>query len=201
MERDVRARREAELDELVRAETRPEAGEEERAVHRLILDAATDPRRELTPEELARVLEHVTSAGFDPQALERARGTIVGQPLPDGTPIHPRQLLTPAEVHYQRHVVRNQEWSAGTTRAGYEAGVRAVLRDPTSGVLASRYQGAWQLGVVGATGAQRGPQGGPWLLVDYRLRTGHWVTAFQPQDGLARLDIPQRTEVRWLRPL
>lgn len=55
--------------------------------------------RNLSDEELARVLAHVARAGFASNALERARGSITGLPLPDDTPIRRRQM-PPAEVHY-----------------------------------------------------------------------------------------------------
>ncbi|MBA2448363.1 MAG: hypothetical protein H0V51_10090, partial [Chloroflexi bacterium] len=42
--------------------------------------------------------------------------------------------------------------------------------------------------------------GFPRVLVDYRLATGHWVTAFQPEQDLAALRDPRREDVRWLRP-
>lgn len=183
----------------MRAETRSEAGDGERAVHRLILDAASDRRRALTAEELARVLEHVARAGFDPQALERARGNLVGLDRPGGGQVGRGDRLPPAEIHYLRHVAARPEWPAGTTPAGYVASIGQVITDPDSGVLVSRFQGAWQLTIVRESRAWRGAAGHQWLMVDYRLATGHWTTAHQLQRGLTVFSPPDREDVRWLR--
>jgi hypothetical protein len=87
------------LDRLVAEQTRPDASDEERAAHRLILAAATDPARQLTEEELARIVRHIARAGFDPHALERARGTIVNRPRPGGGTVQTGERLPPAEIH------------------------------------------------------------------------------------------------------
>ena len=191
--------RRAELDRLIAAATRPGAGRAERDAHRLILDAATDPRRDLAPEELAGVLRHVARAGFDPHALERARGNLVGAPRPDGGRVRTGDRLPPAEIHYLRHVVIQDEWPAGATLAGYVASIRAVIADPASGVLVSRFQGVWQLTVVRESRELRGPRGRDWVMVDYRLRTGHWTTAYQLRGGLPQLEQSEREDRRWLR--
>ena len=62
------------LDRLVVEQTRPGASDETRAAHRLILAAATDPTRQLSEEELARIVRHIAGVGFDPYARERVRG-------------------------------------------------------------------------------------------------------------------------------
>lgn len=187
------------LDELVRANTRSGADQGERAVHRLILDVATDPQRILSLEELGEIVQHVARAGFDPHALERARGNIVGSLRPDGDEVQRGERLPPAEVHYLRHVVVQPEWPAGTSLAGYVASIREVIGDSDSGLLVCQYQGAWQLTVVRESRLLRGPAGQDWLLVDYRLGTGHWTTAHQLRQGLADLRSPRREHLRWLR--
>jgi len=101
--------REQILARFVAANTRPGASDEERVVHRLILDAATDPARHLTAAELDRVLRHIAGAGFDPLALERVRGNIVGLSRPDGSEVQRGERLAPAEAHYLRHVVAQRE--------------------------------------------------------------------------------------------
>jgi hypothetical protein len=85
--------------------------------------------------------------------------------------------------------------------ATYAESIAAVIRDPASAAYMSRYGGAWQLGVIRRSGALRGPGGYDWLLVEYRLETGHWVTAYQPRDRLRFLGAPERTDLLWLRRL
>ena len=143
----------------------------------LILEAATGARP-LTDEELQQVVDHVARAGFDP--------TI-------------RAGRTAAMRHFSKHVEKQQEWPQGTTLELYLESIRTIVRDPYSGICVSRYQGAWQLGIVRRSGDFRGPRGFDWVLVEYRVEIGLWVTAYQAAEGLNELASPQRTEVRWLR--
>jgi hypothetical protein len=195
--------REEALARLVAANTRPGAGDEERAVHRLILDAATDPARHLTEAELARIVRHIAGAGFDPDALERARGNLVGRLRLDGRKIETGDRLPPAEIHYLRHVVAREEWPPGTTLGDYLASAVHLCNQPTSRVFVSRYQGVWQCGVIGWNEAARGSDGQDWLIVDYRLVTGHWATVYQWPHGPSGLADPfvdhRREGLRWLR--
>lgn len=165
------------------------------AIDRLILEAATGARR-LPRSELLQVRAQVARAGFAPGAQARAGGALAGI-LWQGRPLTGSDRLTPAEVHYLRHVVLKREWPNGTTLQDYLHGIAEVVLDPTSGVLTSRYYGAWQL--TFDSGRLRGPEGYEWVLVDYRVELGHWVTPFQPGQGLLELRSPQREEVRWLQ--
>ncbi len=164
----------------------------------LMLEAATGALP-LSGSELEQISAHVAGAGFDPDAPERAGGRIAGASW-RGRRLKGRDLLPPAEIHYLRHVVVQDEWPRGTTLDAYVESVRAIIRDPASGLFVSRYRGqAWQWAVVRRSGSLRGPGGGDWVLVEYRLETDRWVTAFQPAAGLAYLDLPNREQGRWLR--
>ncbi len=92
-----------------------------------------------------------------------------------------------------------QEWPEPTTFGEYLQSLRDVILDDRSGVLTSRYRGAWQLAVVGRSPELRLSDDLPWVLVEYRLGLGHWVTAYRPREGLRVLDDPNREERRWLR--
>lgn len=191
------------LAALVAEHTHPEANDETRAVHRRILAAATDPARLLAEEELARVVRHIAGAGFDPHALERARGNLVGALRPNGEGVAPRDRLGPGEIHYLRHVVVGREWPDGTTPEEYFSNAASIVRDPSSRIFASRYQGVWQCGFIAKNVLPWGPQGKAWIIVDYRLSTGHWTTVFQWGHGPENLADPildaRREELRWLR--
>ncbi len=163
----------------------------------LITMAATGARR-LAPDELRRVLEHVAQAGFDPNAREKARGRLAGV-MWQGNVLKANDLLNPLEVHYLRHVLTRREWPTGTTMEAYAESIRDTILSPYCGVAASLFQGVRQLTVVSHSGPWRGPNGFDWILIDYRAGTGHWMTAFQPREGLAALDDPKRRGVRWIR--
>lgn len=152
----------------------------------------------LTADELQQVLLHVAAAGFDPAAREAARGPLRGL-IWDG------QLLTassriPADVrHWLLHVHVNREWPDGTTLDGYIRSLRALVLDPESGVFINTYKGALSLGVIRESRNLRGPGGSAWVLVQYRVATSHWTTAFQPTDGLDEIAKADWGRVQWLR--
>jgi hypothetical protein len=179
--------------------TAEEAEREAQAVKALIVAAGTGAHP-WSVEELDRVLAHVAGAGFDPAGLERARGNIVGLERPAGGRVQRGDRLPPAEVHYLRHVIARQEWPVGTTLDAYLVSLRRVIGDAASGVFVSRYLGAWQLGVIGHSLGARGPGGGRWILVDYRVEIGHWTTAYQPERPLKRaIYTPSREAIQWIR--
>ena len=178
----------------------PEGGEraaERDEVHRLIVEAASGARR-LTSAELKRVTRWIADAGFDPDARETARGSLAGM-VWRGRVLTGTDRLPPAERHFLRHVVQVQEWPGGTTLDDYIESVREIILDDASGVYASIYRGALQLGMIRRAGQFRGPEGADWVLIEYRLAIGHWTTAYQPSLGIRELAIPQRGGLRWLR--
>jgi hypothetical protein len=152
----------------------------------------------LSEAELEAVLQFVASAGFDPAARERLRGDLAGVTW-RGVTLRGSDRLPPAERHYLKHVIKRQEWPIGTSLADYLASLRAVILDPMSGVFTSRYEGAAQLGILRESADLRGPSGHEWVLIDYRVTTGHWVTAYQPEGGLEDITGPPRTDLRWWR--
>jgi hypothetical protein len=166
---------------------------------RLIVEAATGAR-ELTPDELRRVLEHVAGAGFTPAPDTRVGGRLAGIAW-QGRTLRGSDRLTSAETHYLRHVVAQQEWPPGTTLDEYLTSIHEVILDPASGALTSRFSGQfWQLALVRRSGALGGPEGYEWLMVEYRVELGHWTTAFQLRDGLPAVTAnPERQRQRWLR--
>ena len=163
----------------------------------LILEAATGVRR-LSEAELRYVLEHVAQAGFDPNARERVRGRLAGF-IWQGRVLRGRDMLPSAELKYAWHALHREEWPIGTALDGYIAGIRDSILDERSGIFTSRFNGLWQLGVVCRSGALRGPRGHEWLIVEYRLATRHWTTAYQLEQGLRGLRAAERSDMRWLR--
>ncbi len=55
----------------------------------------------------------------------------------------------------------------------------------------------WHVAIVGRSGRWQGPRGFDWMLVEYRVSSGHWATGFQLRDGLFFF-APRRIK-RWLR--
>jgi len=167
------------------------------AIDRLLLDVA-EGRRQLTSAELGAVLEHVSRVGFSLRATERVRGRLRGQ-IWQGRELKGSDRLPPAEVHFLTHAVARQEWPLGTDQQGYITSIRQVIRDPASGVFLNRYQTVRGLGVVRRSRHLRGPGGADWVLVQYRLGWGHWITAYQPTRGLEELDAPAWSDIQWLQ--
>ena len=167
------------------------------AADRLLLAAAQG--RRLSPGELQLVLAHVAQAGFDPHARERARGELAGI-VWRGQMLQGSSWLPPAKRHSLKHVLVRHEWPDSTTLEDYLASIRAVILDPMSGVATRNYQQrGWHLTIARHSGSWRGPRGSSWILVDYRVLTGHWQTAFQfPEDPALKLH-EGATDVRWQR--
>lgn len=129
---------------------------------------------------MRNVREHIAQAGFDP--------------VPD------RRGRTAAERHFRKHVEQLKEWPEGTTLRGYLDSARRVILDTQSNLLVSRYQGFWQIAAVRSSGDLRGPHGSDWVVVEYRLGLGQWVTAYQPDDlEQDFLKASPRQEIRWLK--
>lgn len=167
------------------------------SIDQLIMDGATG-RRALSNDDLRRITDHIARAGFDPLAAEQVRGALSGV-LSRGRVLRGRDRLPPAERHFLGHVVQRREWPLGITLSQYLESIRAVIDDPTSGIVANRYLGEWSVAILRETRDLRGSGGNDWTLVQYRLGSGHWVTAFQPEAGLEELQKPAWSNVRWLR--
>ena len=154
--------------------------------------------RDLTPGELARIVKHVAGAGFDPNGLERAGGRLAGISW-DGQVLKGSSKIPPGVAHYLRHVVFGQEWPAGTTIENYYHDLKAVIQDPESEIFVSRFGEFWQIGFVRKSNELRGPEGHEFVIIDYRVAIGHWVTGFQPKTLSEVIDNDHRTEIKWLR--
>lgn len=163
---------------------------------RLILEAATGTRP-LTRDELRQVAEHVALAGFRPGTASPARG-LSGLEW-QGRTLHRSDRISAAERHYLRHAVVRQEWPLGTSLTDYIESIRYMVQDDRSGVFTSRYRGRQQVGFVRWSPELQGPDGSAWVLVEYRVGVGHWVTAYQPQEGLRALRSTEREDLRWLQ--
>lgn len=167
-------------------------------VDQLIVNAATGARS-LDSEQLLRVREHVSSAGFS-SSRYLVGGRLEGI-IWNSQALRRTDELTAAEVHYLRHGVLREEWPRGTTLEGYLQSLRGVILDPTSGLLTSIWHDrVWHLSILRRSGPVRGPEGHEWLLVEYEVATGRWTTAFQLDDGPTFLTADRRRkEQRWLR--
>jgi hypothetical protein len=156
--------------------------------------------RALTDADLAAIATHLSGVGFSPAPTERAGGRLAGL-LWQGRVLRGSDRLTPADAHYLRHVVVQREWPIGTTLAQFLASLATVVRDPTSGMVGSRFRGQWHVGVIRHSRALQGPRGYPYVFVDYRVSFGYWMTALQPVTGLAYLHDRARSDLQWWRPL
>ena len=163
-----------------------------------LIRAVHDTGGSVTEAELTQILDHVARAGFDEQAREAARGPLRGQ-MWQGQPVIGSTRLPPAVRHWLLHALVNREWPVGTTLAGYIDSLRRITLDPDSGVFVNTYQSEISLGIMRESRELRGPGGHAWILVQYRVSTGHWTTGFQPEDGLEEITKPDWGQVRWMR--
>ncbi len=154
--------------------------------------------RDASEDEIRRIREYVAERGFDPDALERVRGRGAGI-VWRGQTLRGRDQLPPAEAHYVRHVLAEQEWPLGTSLQEYLECVAQIVLDQGSGVFLSYYQDRLQLGFVGRSDHWRGEWGDDWILVDYRASTRHIVTAYQVEAPEFAANQNARRIIRWLR--
>lgn len=163
-----------------------------------LIREAADGARVLTSSELQQVLQHVAAAGFDPLAREAARGPLRGL-IWNGLPLAASTRIPADARHWLLHVRVNRDWPDGTTLLGYVQSLRTLILDPESGVFTNSYKGELSLGVIRSSRELRGPGGSAWVLVQYRVATGHWTTGFQPVDGLDEITKADWGRVQWLR--
>ncbi|MSQ15414.1 MAG: hypothetical protein EXR50_06080 [Dehalococcoidia bacterium] len=163
---------------------------------RLILEAGAGTRQ-LAPDELQQIAEYAAQAGFDPNAKARVGGRLRGI-VWQGRILQGSEMLSPAEVHYLRHVVAVREWPLGTTLGEYLESIRQVIMSSNASLMVSQYgHHGWQLGVITPSGQWRGPDGGEFIMVEYRMTIGHWVTAYQFSGDIPQ--VAQRRDQKWLR--
>jgi hypothetical protein len=174
------------------------ASDDDRTVVANLLHEAASERRRLTAAEVEVILKHVASAGFDPTARETGRRPLEGG-IWQGQRLTTRSRLPPEVRHWLLHARVRQEWPNGTTQHQYVESLRRVLLDPDSGIFVNHYKGELSLGAIRESRALQGPGGFNWVLVQYRVATGHWTTGFQPADGLDEIEAPDWGRVIWLR--
>lgn len=143
--------------------------------------------RELTAEELQRVVKYAAGTGFS-NGLEKC-GTRVAGLIWDGKVIHSSDKLPTGIVHYLRHVVYKQEWPEGTSIEDYYISLKNTILDQGTKVVVSKYANYWQLGFWGSDGT--------W--VDYRVQYGHWSTGFKPESLEKILNSEYRSSIKWLK--
>lgn len=144
--------------------------------------------RELTPQELNKVIEHVANIGFNPNALEKC-GSRIGGLVWNGQVLKSTDKLPTGVVHYLRHVVAQSEWSQGTLLDDYYKSLKNIILDKETKIVISRYGKFWQIGFLG--------QDGTWI--DYRVKYGYWSTGFRPGNFETMFNSLQRSEIKWLR--
>ena len=154
--------------------------------------------RNVTGHDLETLRFHVAQAGFDSQRTFVADRRVIGLTRSNGQIIQPGDLIRPAELHHLRHVKARTEWPIGTSQPQFEASLGELAQHPRAGILVSEHGlFGWQVAVVGRSGRWRGPSSFEWMLVEYRVSTGHWATGHQLRRGLAFAN--ERGRKRWLR--
>ena len=154
--------------------------------------------RHPTGQDLEILRLHVAQAGFDSQQTFSADRRVDGLRRANGQIIQIGDQIANDELHHLRHVVARAEWPIATSQRQYEASLRELASRLRVGILVSEHGlFGWQVAVVGRSGRWQGPSGFEWMLVEYRVSTGHWATGHQLRDGLAFAN--ERGRKRWLR--
>src|SRR3954471_5573745 len=88
-----------------------------------------------TGRDLETIREHVAQAGFDSEMTFPADPRVVGLRRADGTVVNLDDPIPTGELHYLRHVVRQEEWPAGTTQVQYERSLADLAASLRVGIL------------------------------------------------------------------
>ncbi len=155
--------------------------------------------RELTPQELNKVIEHVAKVKFNSNGKEKARKAIWGQ-LWNGKVIQQGDIVSPDVAHYLKHVKVNNEWPQDVELDDYIQSLKDVINNPKSGIFVSRYNEAWQIGFIDESGKWKGEKGFSHILVEYKVKYGYWVTGFQPENIGTHIQ-KNRDNFVWIRKL
>jgi hypothetical protein len=166
-------------------------------VDQLILDLVDGLHRP-TGRDLIDIRVHVAQAGFSPSRTLSVDSRVVGLRRADGTLVNANDKLPSAELHYLRHVERQEEWPRGTSQEQYQNSLADLAAGLRVGILLRQIAHfGWHLSIVGRSGGWKGRLGSDWMIVEYRVSDGHWVTGYQPRDGLMFAN--RRLRRRWLR--
>ncbi|NPV86000.1 MAG: hypothetical protein HPY45_08340 [Anaerolineae bacterium] len=156
--------------------------------------------RELSNDELQKIVEKVAKAGFNREHTSLVKPEMAGL-VWKGKPLEVGERLPADEWHFVKHVLARQEWPEGTSLDEYLESLRTVIRSPENGIMISKYQCVyWQIAFIADSGQWRGVGGSDFILVEYRDGYGFWVTGFQPVDLQKQLQV-HRSEIRWLRKM
>lgn len=163
----------------------------------LLTLVAVSEGRTFTQQEERYVRESIAEAGYDPYATERVRAGLSGIDY-RGRMLSPGQEISTEDRHDATHVIAEEQWPAGTSKEQYLASAREVVLDPDTHILYSRrpYPGGNRrhLGFIRQSGELRGPGGNQWIFVEYRLETGHWMSAHQRPEGPEEIEAENRRE-------
>lgn len=154
--------------------------------------------RKLDDHELQEIVQRVAKVGFNREHTSLVKPEMAGI-VWRGKSLEVGERLPTDEWHFVKHVLVRREWPEGTSLDSYLDSLRAVIRDPESGIMISRYQGTyWQVAFIMRSGEYRGVSGSDFILVEYRDGYGFWITGFQPVDWQRQLQ-SYRSDIRWLR--
>ncbi len=153
-----------------------------------------DSRRAATPDEVARIVERMAVAPFDPE--------IVPVRLKDRGIVYQQRALTNRAsslfYHLVKRVIVEQQWSEGTTESDYLHDIRDAIRNQPARLVVYRRHG----GAVAAVCApntvvalRRGPEEHPWIFVIYSADRGVIVSGYQVS-SLNTVSIPE--DRQWL---
>jgi hypothetical protein len=156
--------------------------------------------RELSDDELQMVVERVAKSGFNREHTSLVKPEMAGV-IWRGKSLQVGERLPADEWHFVKHVLVRREWPEGTSLDEYLESLRSVVRNPESGIMISKYQGIyWQIAFVAESGQWHGVGGNDFILVEYRVGYGFWITGFQPVDLQRQLQV-YRSDMRWLRKM
>lgn len=143
-----------------------------------MIEALAAQQRPPDDEETGRIRSAAAAAGFDPTALVRVRGGLVGLRY-RGRSLATSDRLPNETWHYLKHVVLNREWPDETSQPNYVESLRHSIETAGTPILLDVVHGRTRLTFFAPSGILRGPGGGDWIAVGVDVHYGYWTTGYQ----------------------
>lgn len=147
--------------------------------------------------DIQRIRKHVASVEFSPVPFAKAGSRLNGLEW-EGRRLAGSDRLPTGVVHFLSHTVHRKEWPEGISYKDYLRALSDLVLDEQSGMLYHEYHGVGQLMIMGRSGTNRGPEGSDWIVLEYRIGLGHWVTGFQPTENLRLINDRFRMRRKWI---
>lgn len=152
--------------------------------------------RELTEDEIEKVVQHVAGAGFSPRQNVKLPKKYDGWSV-DGTVYRQGDMVDNGIMHYLKHVVEGKEWPEITTYDAYLKDLKRIINQ--GDILLNRYPGSeWQFSFIGDAEISKGLTDYDKIVVNYRVSQDYWMTGYHLRKTVEE-SIEKLLDQKWVK--